>query len=96
MQRRLFFRIAFTGLPLRADLNAKDVPVIVGELGYFRPDNASGPLNAVLKKLPERVPLCACVSAEGLSDKGDRLHFDSPSLREFGRRYAKAWMEIAK
>jgi hypothetical protein len=26
---------------------------------------------------------------------GDKLHFDSPVLREFGRRYAKAWRELS-
>jgi hypothetical protein len=81
---------------LRADLDAQDVPVIVGELGHFRVNDASGPLNAVLAKLPESVPLCACVSADGLADKGDKLHFDTPSLKEFGRRYAAAWTKLAR
>lgn len=76
---------------LRADLNAKDVPIIVGEIGRFRTEHASDEINQVLAKLPQHVPLSAFVSAEGLADKGDKLHFDSASLREFGRRYAKAW-----
>lgn len=79
---------------LRSDLNATTVPVIVGETGRFRADGA--PVNAALATLPARVPGCAFVSAEGLTDKGDKLHFDSPALREFGRRYARAWFALVK
>jgi len=79
---------------LRQDLGAPDVPVIVGELGRFRPEHAG--MNAVLATLPKSVPHCAFVSAEGLVDKGDKLHFDTPSLHEFGRRYATAWLAMQK
>jgi len=77
---------------LRVDLGAQDVPVIVGETGRFRPDGAA--INAVLARLPELVPHCAYVSAEGLADQGDKLHFDSASFRELGRRYAVAWQAL--
>ena len=77
---------------LRADLDAPDVPVVVGETGRFRADGAA--INAVLAQLPGFVPRCAFVSAEGLGDKGDKIHFDSAGLRELGRRYAAAWQEL--
>lgn len=77
---------------LRADLDAQEVPVIVGETGRFRPDGAA--INAVLAGLPRFVPHCALASAEGLADKGDKLHFDSPAFRELGRRYAAAWQTL--
>ncbi len=80
---------------LRADLRAESVPVVVGELGYFREKEASVAINRVLTKLPDTVAKCAAVSAEGLTHKGDNLHFDSASFRELGRRYAKAWMGLA-
>lgn len=79
---------------LRSDLNAKDVPVIVGETGRFRPDGAA--VNAALATVPQSVPRCTFVSAEGLADQGDKLHFDTVSNRELGRRYAKAWLEMQK
>ncbi len=79
---------------LRADLGAPDVPVIVGETGRFRADGSA--INAALETLPSRVPRCAFVSSDGLADKGDKLHFDSPALREFGRRYARAWLELSR
>lgn len=79
---------------LRADLGANEVPLVIGEIGRF---HASGKeVNAVLTKLPARVPVCGCVSAEGLGDQGDKVHFDTPAYREFGRRYAQAWTALSK
>lgn len=88
------YRVRFAQMiaQLRADLDDQTVPVIVGETGRFRPDGEA--INAVLAQLPEFVPHCAFVSAEGLSDGGDRLHFDSASFRELGRRYAAAWLRL--
>jgi len=42
------------------------------------------------------VPHTAYVSAEGLKHRGDKLHFDSASCREFGRRYFDAFQSLAK
>jgi hypothetical protein len=36
------------------------------------------------------------VSAEGLKHRGDKVHFDSPSCREFGKRYYGAFQSLAK
>jgi len=77
---------------LRLDLDAPNLPVIVGETGVFRP--AGEAINAVLAGLPGQIPHCAFVSAGGLTDKGDRVHFDSASQRELGQRYARAWLEL--
>lgn len=77
---------------LRTDLNAPDVPLIVGETGRFRADAPE--INAVLATLPRTVPHCAFVSSEGLTDRGDKLHFDSKSARELGRRYARTWLAL--
>ena len=84
---------------LRDNLGCPEVPFIAGELGAFlarstipRPMYAL--INRQLRELGGRVPHCACASAEGLKDKGDCLHFDSASLREFGRRYARAWLSF--
>jgi hypothetical protein len=86
-------RFAMMIAQLRADLDSQDVPVIVGETGHFRADGAA--INDVLARLPDFVPHCAFVSAEGLADQGDKLHFDSPAFRELGRRYAKAWLDLS-
>ncbi|MEI6948370.1 sialate O-acetylesterase [Paraflavisolibacter sp. H34] len=72
---------------LRTDLGLPDLPFVAGEIGYFNKDNY---INPVVNQLPQQVPQTAVVSARGLTDKGDRLHFDTPSARELGKRYAAA------
>jgi len=85
---------------LRADLNAPDVPVVLGELGRFyrnRPNDGAKyaeVVNAQLMKIPDTVPRTAFVSSEGLTDKGDSTHFDTRSLHEFGARYAAAYLKL--
>jgi hypothetical protein len=77
---------------LRRDLGAEGVPLVVGELGRFRAANAE--FNAALPAVVSRVPLCACVSSEGLTSRSDRLHFDTPALYILGRRYAAAYASL--
>lgn len=65
---------------LRADLNAPEVPIIVAELGRFLPNVSR--FNLDLRKCAEQLPHTFLVTSEGLSDKGDDLHFDTASARE--------------
>ncbi|MCA9084082.1 MAG: sialate O-acetylesterase [Planctomycetaceae bacterium] len=85
---------------LRTELQSPDVPFVAGELGRFlakvKNDKPSywPVVNEQLHLLPMRISKSSIVSSEGLSHKGDDVHFDSPSLREFGRRYAKAMQKL--
>jgi len=70
----------------------------IGELGSFL-RNYEGLdffalVNEKLRQLDGVLPSYACVSAEGLSDNGDRLHFNAKSLREFGIRYAETYFRL--
>lgn len=76
----------------RKELSAKKVPFVVGTLGDFyvlKVPEAQN-INQQLRNLPKEVKKTACVEATGLTDKGDKTHFDTPSARELGRRYAEA------
>jgi hypothetical protein len=85
---------------LRIDLNAPDVPVVVGELGeylYTRPNTPDAfvrTVNEQLALIPLRVPHAGFVSSAGLTSNPDHLHFDARSQREFGRRYALAFLGL--
>jgi hypothetical protein len=81
---------------MREDLQAPQVPFIAGELRSFRPDadEATVAFNQGLHGLAERIPRFAVVSADGLADKGDKLHFDSASARILGGRYAEAMLRL--
>lgn len=82
---------------LRALLNAPNVPFIAGQMGKFA-DAPWSPDKIIVDKahqdLVSKVPHTAFVSAEGLQHKGDKVHFDSASFRELGKRYAAAYMKL--
>jgi hypothetical protein len=90
------YRTRFASLiqHLREDLNAPDIPVVVGELGEFQKGKFTRQLNEQLALIPFVVPHSAFASSAGLTDKGDSTHFNSPSAREFGRRYALAFLSL--
>jgi len=76
---------------LRNELHQPDIPFVAGEIGYFIKDDF---INKVIHQLPQQVPNTAVVSAKDLTDKGDHLHFDTPSARELGKRYANAMKKL--
>lgn len=85
---------------LRSELSASGIPVVAGELGAFLKDFADcdyfGIVNQQLRELERSLPAYGCVTSEGLTDNGDKVHFNSKSLREFGCRYAKKYMNLAE
>lgn len=81
----------------RKELAVPEAPFIVGGLGRFDDVPWDAPREQVdqaLRSLPERVPHTAFVGSEGLKHKGDKVHFDAASYREFGRRYAEAYQKL--
>jgi Carbohydrate esterase, sialic acid-specific acetylesterase len=86
---------------LRKDLGAESVPFVAGQLGEFLKRQTKGgqpsywPLvNEQIDSLPKRVPHTAVASSKDLKHKGDGVHFNSASLREFGKRYARAMQQL--
>jgi hypothetical protein len=91
-QRRDTYPARFSGMiaQLRRDLNAEQVPVVIGELGEF--NDAKKQFNAMLPQVVSAVPRCALASAEGLGANPDNVHFSRAALVEFGKRYFDAFM----
>jgi hypothetical protein len=82
----------------RTDLDAPDLPFIIGELGQFpgKPWDADvRRVDSVHRAIAATVPHVAYVSSDGLRDKGDTLHFNAASQREFGARYARAYLGLS-
>jgi hypothetical protein len=83
---------------IRTELNAPQVPFVAGELASFfvqrRP--LARHINADVAGLKGRIQYFDIVTAEGLTHKGDTIHFDSQSARELGRRYATAMKQLQK
>lgn len=85
---------------LSADLGAADIPIIIGELGDFLrgiPGHSFyKEVNNSLREIAGSDSSYGFVTVEGLSHKGDFLHFDSSSQRELGLRYARCFEECAQ
>ena len=83
---------------LREHLSAPDVPFIAGQMGKFdevpwTPEKVM--VDRAHQDLVQKLPHCGFADAKNLKHKGDKIHFDSPSFRELGKRYAKAFAQVA-
>lgn len=83
----------------RKELDAPNVPFIVGQMGQFpeKPwSDAKRRVDQVHRELPTRIQRTAFVSSDGLTHNGDQVHFDAAGYRELGRRYAQAYHELVQ
>jgi len=91
------FETLLSNLSRDLSININTIPVITGELGWFYVTKGSSEhnearfINAVQHNIAQKKINRYCVSSVGLVHKGDQTHFDTPSLREFGKRYAEGY-----
>ncbi|WP_400245350.1 sialate O-acetylesterase [Niallia sp. JL1B1071] len=83
---------------LRVELNAPDLPFIIGGLGDFLGKKGFGKysteysfINQELQKFAFAQDNCYFVTAEGLTSNPDGIHIDAISQRKFGLRYFEAF-----
>lgn len=81
---------------LRADLEAPDVPIVVGQLGEFLQLPYTKTVQDTIKDMPQQLPHVGYADSQGLKDKGDSLHFTAEAERELGHRYAEAMDQLQK
>ena len=83
----------------KTELVVSPLPMIAGELGEYLKDFPTSKyhneINRQLRMASAQAPQYACVSAQGLEDRGDKLHFSAGAQRMLGLRYACAWAEVA-
>lgn len=81
----------------RTDFNLPELPFIAGELGLWNPDYDQ--MRAKIRMIPEYIDKSYLVSSKDLKNR-DEYHFDTPSYKELGIRYAevckKAIYEVKK
>lgn len=85
---------------LRALIGAEKKPLLIGELSEtisedYEWRDVTPLMNKLFYEIADELPYCGVVSSKGLSMKPDGIHFDSASLRIFGKRYFEKYMEIA-
>ena len=75
---------------LRKELNAKNVPVLIGEVipGHGNHDA----VNVALAETAKKTSNAALVSSADLGKK--KLHYDSADYRALGKRYAEAFLKM--
>jgi len=84
---------------LHSELDAEKVPFILGQLSQFDGkewNEHKQQVNAAHQNLAKHFPLIGFVTSEKLVHKGDNVHFDAASYREFGKRYAARYLELTK
>lgn len=84
---------------LRGDLNAPEVPFLIGQLGQFdeQPwDEWRSLVNEAHIEVAEELEEVYFVPSTGLNHKGDMIHFSAEAEREFGKRYAQVYLEKKK
>ena len=88
----------------RKRLGLEDVPLLLGGLGDFLVQNPDplrcekfrdyNKVNQALARIAATEKAMGFVSAEGLVDNSDYLHFSAQSLRTFGERYYEAFLKL--
>ena len=82
----------------RRELNAPDLPIMIGGLGDFLGKTGFGKhcteyslVNQELQKFAVEQDHCTFVTASGLTSNPDGIHMDAISQRKFGLRYYEAF-----
>jgi hypothetical protein len=82
---------------LRAECNDPNLPIVIGQLGQFaqRPwTEGRVKVDQAHRRVVAQIEHAGFASSEGLMDRGDRVHFDAPSARLLGKRFAEKMIEI--
>lgn len=72
---------------LRSEFGAPNLPFVAGEIGYFYVNVTFG-INDILRNAVGVIPYYDLAPSDGLTSKGDNLHFSAAAQRTFGKRYA--------
>nr|MBF0222720.1 tetratricopeptide repeat protein [Desulfobulbaceae bacterium] len=87
---------------IRKDLGQNDLPVMAGELGPFLAQKQTIKYHTIIgdayRESSANIPRLKIVSSAGLnaSYRDDNLHFSPASLKEFGTRYAKDYLDLIR
>jgi hypothetical protein len=83
---------------LRADIGVPDLPFIACTIGEMKLESApQAKINAVLLGVSSIRTHTACVDSRDFAKHiGDRVHFDTATQVEHGRRYAAEYLKLIK
>ncbi|HZL10732.1 MAG TPA: sialate O-acetylesterase [Prolixibacteraceae bacterium] len=74
------------------------LPIMIGELGSYPVSETMktnwSSINKIIHKVARNDKHCSLVSTGDLKPKEDNIHFNSPSQRMLGQRYAEAYLKL--
>lgn len=73
------------------NLNAADVPLLVGEVRYSGPCSSH---NNQVRKVPNVIPTAHVISAQGCEAANDEYHFTVDGYKLLGKRYAETMLKL--
>lgn len=76
------------------DLQAENVPLLVGGLVPADQQGKCASMNVVIADLPKTIPTAHFVASDGCEGVADLLHFSPAGYRELGRRYAEVMLPL--
>ena len=76
------------------NLQASDVPLLVGELMTKEDGGCCYAHNAIIDRINETIPTAYPISSLGCPGREDKLHFTAEGYRILGRRYAEKMLEL--
>lgn len=76
------------------NLEAKDVPLLAGEVVHADQKGRCASMNTIIDMLPQVIPTSYVISSSGCAAAEDNLHFTAEGYRELGRRYAEKLLSL--
>ena len=86
--------LVYTRLLKELGLQAKDCPLLIGELLQKDKGGICHAHNAVIARTPQTIPTAHVVSSADCSGAPDGLHFTAEGYRLLGKRYAEVMLSI--
>jgi len=78
------------------NLNANDVPLLVGELMTKEDGGCCYAHNAIIDNIQQTIPTAYPISSLGCPGAKDKLHFTAEGYRILGRRYAAQMLDLLR
>ena len=81
---------------LRTDLGVTDLPFVACTIGEMKAEaEPRKQMNAILLDIKSIRPNTACIDSRTFAkDIGDNVHFNTPTQKEHGRRYAAEYLKL--
>ncbi|HJD75172.1 MAG TPA: family 43 glycosylhydrolase, partial [Bacteroides reticulotermitis] len=75
-------------------LNAKDVPLLAGEVVHAEQNGICASMNPIIDTLPETISTAYVIPSAGCHVATDNLHFTAEGYRMLGKRYATKMLSL--